>query len=85
MDSEHDIGIRATQSLSVVLITIMGFVNLLTAEIAADYSRPVARVFSLYNQLEIAQKYQKTNLALKGGDVKGYFMLELMAKNNSCH
>ncbi len=60
LDSEHDIGIRVTQSLSVVLITIMGFANLLTAEIAADYSRPVARVFSLYN-LEIAEKSQKGN------------------------
>ncbi|WP_271764406.1 hypothetical protein [Anabaena sp. CS-542/02] len=55
MDSEHDIGIRATQSLSVVLITIMGFANLPIAEIATDYSVTVERVFSLYN-LEIAEK-----------------------------
>ncbi|MDH6105112.1 hypothetical protein NWP22_04360 [Anabaenopsis tanganyikae CS-531] len=38
----------------------MGFANLLTAEIATDYSRPVARVFSVYN-LEIAEKSQKGN------------------------
>ncbi|KZL49944.1 hypothetical protein A2T98_10215 [Nodularia spumigena CENA596] len=38
LHSERDIGITVTQSLSVVLITIMGFANRLSAEIAANYS-----------------------------------------------
>lgn len=42
----------------------MGFTNLLIAEMATDYRNTVERVFSLYNQLEIAHKRQKTNLAL---------------------
>ncbi|WP_227789010.1 MULTISPECIES: hypothetical protein [unclassified Nodularia (in: cyanobacteria)] len=41
----------------------MGFANLLSAEIAADYSIPVERVFSRCNQLKIAKKRQKTDLA----------------------
>ncbi|GAX35451.1 hypothetical protein [Nodularia sp. NIES-3585] len=41
----------------------MGFANLLSAEIAADYSIPVERMFSLCNQLKIANKRQKTDLA----------------------
>ncbi|MBE9052505.1 hypothetical protein IQ243_19175 [Nostocales cyanobacterium LEGE 11386] len=52
----------------------MGFSDLLIApsavpetiaEITADYSIPVERVFSLCNQLEIAEKRQKTRLVLE--------------------
>ncbi|MBW4561094.1 MAG: hypothetical protein KME32_08010 [Mojavia pulchra JT2-VF2] len=43
----------------------MGFTDLSSAEIAADYSIPVGKVFSLYNQLLIAYKHQKTHLALE--------------------
>ncbi|BAY26991.1 hypothetical protein NIES2100_68110 [Calothrix sp. NIES-2100] len=42
----------------------MGFADLLIAEIAADYSIPVDKGFSLYNHLLIADKHQKTRLAL---------------------
>ncbi|MCC5618004.1 hypothetical protein LC605_23545 [Nostoc sp. CHAB 5836] len=43
----------------------MGFADLSIAEIAADYSIPVEKVFSLCNQLGIAYKHQKTRLALE--------------------
>ena len=43
----------------------MGFADLSIAEIAADYSIPVEKLFSLYNQLLIAYKHQKTRLALE--------------------
>ncbi|WP_341527742.1 hypothetical protein WKK05_35555 [Nostoc sp. UHCC 0302] len=43
----------------------MGFANLSIAEIAADYSVPVEKVFSLCDQLGIAYKHQKTRLALE--------------------
>jgi hypothetical protein len=43
----------------------MGFANLSIAEIAADYSVTVEKVFSLCNQLGIAYKHQKTRLALE--------------------
>jgi hypothetical protein len=43
----------------------MGFADLSIAEIAADYSVPVEKVFSLCNQLGIAYKHQKTRLALE--------------------
>ncbi|MDF5735775.1 MULTISPECIES: hypothetical protein [unclassified Nostoc] len=43
----------------------MGFGDLSIAEIAADYSIPVEKVFSLCNQLGIAYKHQKTRLALE--------------------
>lgn len=43
----------------------MGFADLSIAEIAADYSIPVERVFSLCNQLGIAYKHQKSRLALE--------------------
>lgn len=62
---------------SVLLTSIMGFANLLIAptampeaiaEIAADYRFSVERVLSLFNQLGIADKHQKTRLALE--DIK---------------
>ncbi|MDZ8222008.1 MULTISPECIES: hypothetical protein [unclassified Nostoc] len=43
----------------------MGFADLSIAEIAADYSVPVEKVFSLCNQLGIPYKHQKTRLALE--------------------
>ncbi|MCC5635895.1 hypothetical protein LC593_08510 [Nostoc sp. CHAB 5844] len=43
----------------------MGFVTLAIAEIATDYSMTVAKVFSLYNQLEIAYKCHKAHWALE--------------------
>ncbi|AUB38729.1 MULTISPECIES: hypothetical protein [Nostoc] len=43
----------------------MGFADLSIAEIAADYSIPVEKVFSLCNQLGIPYKHQKTRLALE--------------------
>ncbi len=43
----------------------MGFADLSIAEIAADYSIPVGKVFSLCKQLLIADKHQKTRLALE--------------------
>ncbi|MGF1988270.1 MAG: hypothetical protein RMY62_010445 [Nostoc sp. ZfuVER08] len=43
----------------------MGFANLSIAEIAADYSIPVEKLFSLDNQLLIADKHQKSRLALE--------------------
>jgi hypothetical protein len=43
----------------------MGFADLSIAEIAADYSIPVAKGFSLSEQLLIADKHQKTRLALE--------------------
>ncbi|MBW4453032.1 MAG: hypothetical protein KME55_10305 [Nostoc indistinguendum CM1-VF10] len=43
----------------------MGFADLSIAEIAADYSISVEKVFSLCNQLGIAYKHQKTRLALE--------------------
>ncbi|MDZ8189215.1 MAG: hypothetical protein RMX96_30800 [Nostoc sp. ChiSLP02] len=43
----------------------MGFANLSIAEIAADYSTPVEKLFSLDNQLLIADKHQKSRLALE--------------------
>ncbi|WP_392531441.1 hypothetical protein [Nostoc sp. C117] len=43
----------------------MGFADLSIAEIADDYSIPVEKLFSLYNQLLIADKHQKTRLALE--------------------
>ncbi|WP_414545398.1 hypothetical protein [Nostoc sp. CCY0012] len=53
---------------SVQLTSVMGFADLLIAEIAADYSVPVERLFSLPKQLVIADKHQKTRLALE--DIK---------------
>ena len=59
---------------SVLLTSIMGFANLLIAptavpeaiaEIAADYRFSVERLFSLLNQLGIADKHHKTRLALE--------------------
>ncbi|BAZ32035.1 hypothetical protein NIES4074_45370 [Cylindrospermum sp. NIES-4074] len=49
----------------------MGFANLAIAEIAADYSTPVGKLFSLCNQLLIAYKHQKTHLGLE--DAKAIF------------
>lgn len=43
----------------------MGFADLAIAEITANYSISVKRMFSLYNQLIIADKHQKTRLALE--------------------
>ncbi|OUL22072.1 hypothetical protein [Nostoc sp. 106C] len=43
----------------------MGVADLSIAEIATDYSIPVAKRFSLYNHLLIADKHQKTRLALE--------------------
>ncbi|MFN6560633.1 MAG: hypothetical protein RMY28_012575 [Nostoc sp. ChiSLP01] len=43
----------------------MGFANLSIAEIAADYSMTVEKLFSLDNQLLIADKHQKSRLALE--------------------
>jgi len=43
----------------------MGFADLSIAEIAADYSIPVEKLFFLCNQLLIAYKHQKTRLALE--------------------
>ncbi|MBW4686549.1 MAG: hypothetical protein KME40_15940 [Komarekiella atlantica HA4396-MV6] len=43
----------------------MGFADLSIAEIAADYSITVEKVFSLCDQLGIAYKHQKTRLALE--------------------
>jgi hypothetical protein len=43
----------------------MGFADLSIAEIAADYSIPVGKEFSLCKQLLIADKHQKTHLALE--------------------
>lgn len=43
----------------------MGFADLPIAEIAKDYSMAVAKVFSLYNQLDIACKCQKAYWALE--------------------
>ncbi len=43
----------------------MGFANLSIAEIAADYSMTVEKLFSLENQLLIADKHQKSRLALE--------------------
>jgi hypothetical protein len=63
--------------LSVQLTSIMGFADLLIApsampdaiaEIAADYRFFVERVFSLFKHLRIADKHQKTRLALE--DIK---------------
>ena len=44
----------------------MGCPKLLIAKIAAYYSHPVARVFSLYNHLLIAYKYHQARLELEG-------------------
>lgn len=43
----------------------MGFADLSIAEIAADYSIPVGKGFSLCKQPLIADKHQKTRLALE--------------------
>jgi hypothetical protein len=43
----------------------MGFINLLSAEMATDYSVTVAIMFSLHNQLKIANKHQKKDLVLE--------------------
>ncbi|WP_373527169.1 hypothetical protein [Nostoc sp.] len=43
----------------------MGFADLSIAEISANYSIPVEKLFSLCNQLLIAYKHQKTRLALE--------------------
>jgi hypothetical protein len=43
----------------------MGFANLSIAEITADYSMTVEKLFSLDNQLLIADKHQKSRLALE--------------------
>ncbi|MDZ7956839.1 MAG: hypothetical protein RMY34_02840 [Aulosira sp. DedQUE10] len=43
----------------------MGFADLSIAEIAADYSIPVDKGFSLFKHLLIADKHQKTHLALE--------------------
>ncbi len=43
----------------------MGFADLSIAEISANYSIPVEKLFSLCNQLLIAYKHQKTHLALE--------------------
>jgi hypothetical protein len=43
----------------------MGFADLSIAEIAAHYSNAVERLFSLYNQILIADKHQNTRLALE--------------------
>lgn len=45
--------------------------SLAIAEIAADYSTPVGKLFSLCNQLLIAYKHQKTHLGLE--DAKAIF------------
>ncbi|BAY28600.1 MULTISPECIES: hypothetical protein [unclassified Tolypothrix] len=42
----------------------MGFADLWIAEIAADRRNTVEKGFSLYNHLLIADKHQKTHLAL---------------------
>ncbi|BAZ51119.1 hypothetical protein NIES4103_37420 [Nostoc sp. NIES-4103] len=55
----------------------MGFADLSIAEITTDYSIPVAKVFSLCNQLLIAYKHQKTLLALE--DAKA-IMSQLLAE-----
>ncbi|MBD2448353.1 hypothetical protein H6G76_14535 [Nostoc sp. FACHB-152] len=43
----------------------MNFAGLPIAEIATDYSMTVEKVLSLYHQLGIAYKYQKTHWALE--------------------
>ncbi|BAY18311.1 hypothetical protein NIES2109_08910 [Nostoc sp. HK-01] len=43
----------------------MGFADLPIAEIAINYSKTVAKVFSLYKQLGIAYKCQKAHWALE--------------------
>ncbi|MBD2210621.1 hypothetical protein H6G64_25935 [Calothrix sp. FACHB-156] len=42
----------------------MGFADLWIAEMAADHRNTVDKGFSLYNHLLIADKHQKTHLAL---------------------
>jgi hypothetical protein len=43
----------------------MGFADLAIAEITTNYSIPVEKVFSVYDQLGIANQHQKTRLVLR--------------------